>query len=226
MKTPVESAKTESFEKPARLQPSLRTSQSEASANPSPLVIEGLLLRMRSGDRDAAAAFLMRYGSRIRRRIRGKLGPEIRRLFDSMEILSTLGRRLDIYVMSGRLQAANEDQLWSLVFKIADNAMIDKARLFKRLQTVESEDGEFAHDLSMKLRQVDEAREDEGGVEIEIDNCIRTLRDATDRRILSLWLTGEPHSNIAAQVDLTPTAVRKRWEKIKVQLKDRLLAVA
>jgi DNA-directed RNA polymerase specialized sigma24 family protein len=161
----------------------------------------------------------MRYGSRIRRRIRGKLGSSMRRLFDSLEILSTLGRRLDLYVMSGRLQATNESQLWSLLFKMADNALIDKARLFNRLRTAESEDGEFAQQLVVRLRQAD--GEPSTSIEVEIDNCLRSISDAMDRRILSLWLTGEPHTSIAHLVDLPATAVRKRWEKIKQELKGR-----
>jgi hypothetical protein len=36
-----------------------------------------------------------------------------------------------------------------------------------------------------------------------------------------LWLSGEPHAAIAQFVEKTPTAVRKRWEKIKSELKDR-----
>jgi len=174
---------------------------------------------MRGGDRDAAAEFLTRYGSRIRRRIRGKLGPSIRRLFDSLEIISTLGRRLDLYVMSGRLQAANEAQLWSLLFKMADNALIDKSRIFRRLQQVEREDSEFAHQLGARLRKAESERD--SGAEIEIDTSLRAISDPIDRRILSLWLTGEPHKDIAQYVELAPTAVRKRWEKIKTTLRGR-----
>jgi hypothetical protein len=47
---------------------------------------------------------------------------------------------------------------------------------------------------------------------------------AVDRRILALWLAGEPHTQIAHQVDLAPTAVRKRWESIKHRLRERLVA--
>lgn len=187
-----------------------------------PLAVDELLLRMQAGDRDAAAEFLMRYESRIRRRIRGKLGTAIRRLFDSLDILSTLGRRLDLYVMSGRLQVASEAQLWNLLFRMADNALVDKARVFRRLQAVEGEDSEFAQQLALRLREAE--IQGDSGVEIEIDKCLREIEDPIDRRILSLWLTGEPHTSIAEYVDLAPTAVRKRWERIKAQLRRRFLA--
>ncbi len=181
-----------------------------------------LLRKMRAGDRQAAALFMTRYGSRIRRRIRGKLSPAMRRIFDSQEILSTLVRRLDLYVRSGRLEAANEQQLWALVFRMASNAVIDKARVFRRLQQVEDEDGVFAQELSRRLRQAQRSRKE--GVEIEIDRALNVLRDRTDRQILSLWLVGTRHTVIAEHVDLAATAVRKRWQKIKSELREQFAA--
>lgn len=176
---------------------------------------------MREGDREAAADFITRYGDRIRRRVHGKLGSSMRRLFDSLDILSTLGRRLDLYVMNGRLRAATEAQLWALVFQMADNALVDKTRLFKHLQSVEGEDGTFANLFADRLRAAEQERG--GGVDVEVEQCIHMLDCAVDRRILALWLSGEPHTQIAHHVDLAPTAVRKRWESIKHRLRDRLV---
>jgi hypothetical protein len=39
-----------------------------------------------------------------------------------------------------------------------------------------------------------------------------------------LWLAGDSHTQIAHQVDLASTAVRKRWEAIKHRLRERLVA--
>ncbi|MCH8153035.1 MAG: sigma-70 family RNA polymerase sigma factor [Planctomycetes bacterium] len=199
----------------------IQTADLGGAASDSAAVLE-LLQRMRAGDREAAALFMTRYGSRIRRRIRGKLSPAMRRIFDSQEILSTLGRRLDLYVRSGRLEAANEQQLWALVFRMASNAVIDKARVFRRLQQFEDEDGVFAQELSRRLRQAQRSRKE--GVEIEIDRALNLLDDRTDRQILSLWLVGTCHTVIARHVDLAPTAVRKRWQKIKSELRERFAA--
>ena len=186
------------------------------------ITVPELLRRMRAGDREAAAIFMTRYGSRIRRRIRGKLSPAMRRIFDSQEILSTLGRRLDLYVRQGRLDAATEGQLWALVFRMAGNAVVDKARVFRRLQQVEDEDGPFAQELSSRLRQAQRGRK--AGLEIEIDRALSVLRDRTDRQILSLWLVGTSHTVIAEHVHLAGTAVRKRWQKIKSELRERFAA--
>ncbi len=148
----------------------------------------------------------------------------MRRLYDSQDILSTLGRRLDQYVRGGRLHAANEDELWSLVFRMAENAVIDKARVFRRLQKTEGEDSDFARIFAQRLRQAEQERE--AGGDVEIDKALNLLENDADRQILRLWLVGTEHAAIATHLELKPTAVRKRWQKIKSILRERLAAEA
>jgi DNA-directed RNA polymerase specialized sigma24 family protein len=179
---------------------------------------EVLLIRMRDGDRDAAASFLRSFGPRIRRRIRGKLGASMRRLFDSQEIMSTLGRRLDSFVGSHQLRAENMPELWALVFRLADNSLIEKARVFRSLEAKEGEDSPVAHAMANRLRAAERAGPD--GSLIEIDRAIDALTDAIDREILSLWLMGSNHAEIGQCVNLAPTAVRKRWQSIREKLRE------
>jgi len=148
----------------------------------------------------------------------------MRRLYDSQDILSTLGRRLDQYVGSGRMQAANEDELWALVFRMAENTVIDKARVFRRLQKTEGADSRFAQEFSQRLRQAEHKRD--SGVEIEIDRALEIFGTDADRQILRLWLVGTKHTAIATHLELTPAAVRKRWQKIKSVLQERFAAEA
>ncbi len=179
--------------------------------------VEQLLRRMRGGDRDAAAAFMSAYGPRIQRRVRGKLSRAMRRVFDSLEILSTVSRRLDSYVHAGRLEARTAPQLWSLVFRITDAAVIDKVRVFKRLERVEGEDSPLAAQLRARLN---EAPEDT--IEVEIERILQVLDDETDRQILSLWLAGNEHAVIGEFVGLTPNAARQRWFRIRDRLRKEL----
>jgi RNA polymerase sigma-70 factor, ECF subfamily len=181
---------------------------------------EALLMRMRAGDRAAAAEFLDRYGTRIRRRIRGKLGPAMRRLFDSQEIMSTLGRRLDAFVRTHQLSASSEPQLWSLVFTIADHALAEKARVFQALQRVEGEDSVFAQRVLGRLREAEERYPD--GPEIEIDRVLRSLDDPEDRQVLSLWLLGSQQRQIAEAMGLSLQAVRWRWERVRGRVREAL----
>ena len=105
----------------------------DVEAKQSDLTVEALLEQMRDGDREAAALFVSRYGPRIRRRIRGKLGPGMRRIFDSQDILSSVGRRLDAFIHGRKLTANNEQELWGLVHRIASRVLVDKARIFYQL---------------------------------------------------------------------------------------------
>lgn len=182
--------------------------------------VEDLLIGMRSGDRLAAAEFIDRFGERIRRRIRGKLAPEMRRIFDSQEVLSTVGRRLDQFVGSGQMMAASEAQLWSLVFRITENALIDKARIFRRLKSTEAEDSPFAQHFLGRLNEA-ESYSAVGG-EMVIDRALRALSDPIDRQILALWLSDTPHSVTADCLGMSSSSVRQRWGRIKTKLQKML----
>lgn len=177
-----------------------------------------LLGRVRGGDREASAEFINRYGPRIRRRVRGKLSPAMRRLFDSQEILATVARRLDRMVAAGRLQAVSDGQVWSLVFTIADRSLVEKAKLFRTLQAREGEDSPLALSILARLKRAEQREPD--GPELEIDKVLQSLGDRLDRQILSLWLMGRGAASIAAAVDMEPATVRKRWERIRGQLRD------
>lgn len=179
---------------------------------------------MRTGDGDAAAEFISAYGPLIRRRVGGKMDGKFRRLFDSQELLSTVGRRLDRYVLSGRIRAETTLQLFILVFRMADAAMVDKARIMRRVDLTESEDSPFA--CALRRRILDAERSGPDGAENQIDAAFRSLPNALDREILALWLHGKQHIVIAGEVGLTPDAVRKRWQAIREKLRVHLEGAA
>jgi DNA-directed RNA polymerase specialized sigma24 family protein len=191
-----------------------------ASAFPDHDRLADLVRRMRSGDRQAAAEFMVEYGPLLRRRVRGKLGAAMRRLFDSQEILSTVGRRLDRYVRVGGLEAESPGQLLQLVFRMAEGAVVDKVRVFKRLERVEGEDSQFAQRISSRLHDADADTPD--GAVINLDAAMRSLTSDIDRQILSMWLNGTQHSVIAWDLGMTPAAVRQRWKTIRDRLKESL----
>lgn len=182
--------------------------------------LSALIERMRRGDREAAAAFVSTYGPRVRRRLRGKLSRAMRRMFDSQDLMSTLARRLDSFVKSGRLKAATESQFWTLVFRMAEHALVDKGRVFQRLASAEAEDSEFAARFAQRLR--DAERRSADGCEMELGTTFQMLPDPIDRAILSLWLSGNPHTVTAECVGLSAAAVRQRWCSIRSTLREGL----
>lgn len=171
-----------------------------------------LLERMRAGDREAAAEFMSRFGARIRRRIRGKLQPSLRRLVDTDEVLSTLGRRLDEYVREGRLRALGEEELWSLVFRIADHTLIDMRRDLTRLNAATSRSGPLADLMAAR-------GSGSPGERVDLERVYAALPNGEDRQILSLWLTETPYDVMAQLVGASPECLRKRCERIREHLR-------
>lgn len=180
-----------------------------------------LLGRMRTGDREAAATFMAHYGDRVRRRISGKLSAGMRRLFDSQEIMSTVARRLDRCVSGGELAAAGPEQLWELVFRIAQNSVIDKGRIYRRLRRTEGPHQEFAARLQKRLRDADDTDLPEA-CELELDAIFRSLEEPLDREILSCWLRGMSFEAMAEDTGLKLDTVRKRFLRIKRRLRNEL----
>jgi DNA-directed RNA polymerase specialized sigma24 family protein len=175
---------------------------------------------MRRGDREAAATFVMRYGSRIRRRIRGKLSPSVRRIFDSQDVLSSVSRQLDRMIAAGRLTAANEDQLWSLIHEIANHVVIDKARVLNALKRTDGEDGALARSMLSRLHAGGrDGADDDLGI---VEEALRLTPDEVDREILLLWLHGTQLEQIAVSLEMKPATVRKRWQMIRERLTESL----
>lgn len=212
---PPVSARRESAEGPVPEERVARTSGSgDAGIDPAEL-----LELMRGGDRSAAAEFLDRYRTRIRHRIRWKLAEDMRRLFDSQEILSTVGRRLDLYVREGKVRATSPGQLHQFILAVTDSALIDKARRFRRLQRLERP-GVFADDVrdplsdSRRTQRVDDARE-------EIEAIAKSIDDPVDRSIFRLREREMNHNEIAREVGLSPASVRQRWSKLCRRLNEQ-----
>ncbi len=181
-----------------------------------------VLLKIQDGDRNAAAHFISSNAPLIRRRFRHKLGRAMRRVFDSQELISTVSRRLDRLVRQGMVRAVNERQLWSLVFDIAEHAVIDKSRTMQRLEKVEAQDSPFAMMLRSCLLKEDDASHDSNGV--ELGDLFESLGDPVDREILAMWLNGTSHLVTSQLLDIPHATVRKRWERIKDKCRSRIEA--
>lgn len=187
----------------------------EAAANAmSEAPIEALIAKMQAGDRLASAHFVTRFGPLIRRRYRHKLGRKSSRLFDSQDLLSTVARRLDVFVLKGQFKAGTEPQLWALLGVIAEHAVADKLRSLAKLERAE-------HDASHEARG--------GGSDpstLYLSECvgdvIKNLVDEADRQLLMLWMLGVNHRVIAEQLGLTEGAVRVRWHRLRATLRDAL----
>lgn len=187
----------------------LQTNDGRAETTP----VNVLLERMRSGDRDALGEFIERFGPRIRQRVRRRLAPSARRLFDSMEVLSTVTRRLDSVVREKRITANSEGELWALVQRVVERSVVDKGRIFRRLQRMEGEDAPLAAELASRMNEPEESR----GVDLAA--VFDRVADPTDREILGFWLRGLQPTAIARVMRIPPGTVRRRWHSLRQQLR-------
>ncbi len=178
---------------------------------------------MQDGDREAAALFMIQYGGKVRRRIRRRLNRVVRRIYDSQDLLSTVSRRLDLYVQSGRLTAKTEEELWSFLYRVVENAFIDKSRAYDRQRRSENPESEIARGASA-LRD-NQGSDLPGGLEHEgtlIRDCLGNLADPADQEILNLWLRGTPLGVIADLLGVPPARLRKRWQRIRGGLRQTI----
>jgi DNA-directed RNA polymerase specialized sigma24 family protein len=180
---------------------------------------ETLLERMRAGDREAAAEFMERMGPRLKRRLGSKLGPVMRRVLDSQEVLSTVVRRLDRFVLSRRLRATTAGELWTFLCVVADHAVIEKGRRHRSART--GGPAWMAGDLRAAHDRDGYSPADSG---LDLARTLQNLDDPVDRQILALWLAGQRLAHMGAAVGLAPTAVRKRWQAIRQRLRAEMLA--
>lgn len=179
--------------------------------------VDQLLGRVTAGDREAIATLALTCGPLIRRRISGKLGPRIRRMFDSEDIMSTVLRRLDRYASEGRLQVATHAQFIALLREISEAAVVDKARVVARLERVERSDESLAHALRRSL-----ASPDPDSTDSVLAAAFAAIDDEADRRILWHWLTGREHASTAELLNMSPASVRQRWKRIRDRVRSAL----
>ncbi|MDP1661419.1 MAG: ECF-type sigma factor [Phycisphaerales bacterium] len=184
-----------------------------------PRSVRELLAAMGAGEREAAAEFVQRYGPQIRRRVRGKLRTSMRRLFDSQDILSTLSRRLDSYVHRGLFEPRSEEELWGLVFMIAEHSVVEKARIWQALSEKEGEQSGLAGEAAGRF---DRAARGTGVVlaeEDEFEGLLESVPHELDRQIARLWAMNLSSEAIATELGLTVDVVRTRWRRTRDQLR-------
>lgn len=183
--------------------------------------LEVLVARMRRGDRTAVGDYIERFGPYLRRRARGRLGSQLRRMVDSLDMVSTVGRRLDHRVTQGALRAENAAQFNALLNRIMHGALVDKVRALGRLRHAEQDEQVWGR--SARLAIENSESDDEVWSEW-LDSAMLALPTDEDRWLLQLWLNDVPLFRIAEVLSasgtpVTPAAVRQRWKAVRDRLR-------
>ncbi|MBZ0172621.1 MAG: sigma-70 family RNA polymerase sigma factor, partial [Phycisphaerales bacterium] len=152
----------------------------------------------------------------IQRYIRMRLRGSLRKLFDTGDVLGTVSRRLDRALLHGKLELRSTDHLHALLQHMIRNAMIDKHRLLRRLDSAEGPDSAWARGFVGRARGMTNS---DTGVDELLDTAMQALDDDRDRKILAMWMHGLSHGEIAGRLGFTPSGVRQRWYRIRFRLK-------
>ncbi|MEO1511306.1 MAG: sigma-70 family RNA polymerase sigma factor, partial [Planctomycetota bacterium] len=162
--------------------------------------------------------FVTEHAPLIRARIRRKLRPGARRLFDSQDIMSTLYRRVDALAAEGNLRARSEGELIALLVRIADNALIDRTRALRSLDAAEGPDSDWAHRL--RDRVAESAGEDAHSD--VLTQAFDALENNEERSVLSLWLQGVSLQQIGIILGEPAGTTRWRWSRLRERLREHM----
>lgn len=169
---------------------------------------------VRSLTRDEVAAFLVQHEPTIRQLVRDKLFPTTRRIVDSEDVFSSTAARLIALAGDGQVRPRSESELWAFVRLIASGIAISKVRLVERTRALIAQDGAYAAYLQRRFEAC--ASDDEAAM--VLSRMMLALSDSTDRRVLHLKLHGASDRAIAGILDVTESAIRHRWSRIREEL--------
>lgn len=172
----------------------------------------------------AASEFVLAYGPLIRARFRNRLSPRLRTYFDSLDLVSTVARRLDQYVASHDVDCQSAGQLFGLLFEIARASCVDKQRVMARLARTEGPDSPVAEALRRRLSTSEGSRQ--GGAPFDLDTLLRRLPDPADAELVLLWLDDRTFEEIGASLGLSGDAAKKRWYRLRGVLQSLLAEYA
>ena len=171
---------------------------------------------IRNGDRDAVARFMLRYRSRIVRRIRGKLRAAAITAVDAEDIFSSCARRIDLMVVAQRLPGMSDVDLPNYIFRMAMNVATDRIRAEQRPRRMLHRIG---RDPS---RSISSAPKSPPRV---VQSIMRRL-EQDDRHLLQLRLNGLTHARIADLLGLSRAAERARWQRLRRRVRSLLAPAA
>lgn len=180
---------------------------------------QAILEAIRRGDRAAVAEFVLRYGALIRLRVRERLGPSVRRVFDSEDLLSTLVRRMDSLIERGAVRAESPAQLWELLTSI----MVQAASEYARRAMMEERRAPLSAivDMPSPVDAMEEvARRD--AAESLVRRTVAWRLDQAEHAMLRMRIGGSGHDEIALALRCTVEAVRMRWIRLRQRLRTQV----
>ncbi|MBI1831523.1 MAG: sigma-70 family RNA polymerase sigma factor [Planctomycetes bacterium] len=179
-----------------------------------------LIRRVRAGDSDAATQLVRDYEPAIRRSLRLRLDPRLRRTCDSMDICQAVMCSFFIRAASGQYELDTPEQLMKLLATMARNKLVktrrDQFRARRDARRVEAgstDDRDVAGKASTPSQQI-EAKD-------LLSEVHRRLTDE-ERHLVEQRNQGREWADIAAEVGGSPEALRKKLARAVDRVADEL----
>lgn len=181
--------------------------------------VRDLIRRVRQGDIRAAEILVQDYAEEIRAEVRLRLrDPQVRRVVDSVDICQSVLASFFLRVAVGQYDIESPKALLRLLLRMARSKVAEQyrrhyaARRDQRrtvsLDDVHDGEGPFAADSEPQRT-------------VTLRDTLEQLRDRlrpAERRVADLRGTGMTWNEVAAQLDETPEAVRKRLDRALARL--------
>jgi DNA-directed RNA polymerase specialized sigma24 family protein len=174
---------------------------------------EELIRQVRAGDEQAATRLVRQYEPEIRRIARVRLGQSnLRRLLDSTDICQSVLALFFVRVTSGQLDLQSPSQLLRLLLTMACNKFNDALRKEHAVRR----GGAYRPAAGDAGLGTVVGRDGDPGETVCAQDLLQTVRSrlsAEERFLAEQWALGREWPDIAADLNDTPEALRKRLRR-------------
>jgi RNA polymerase sigma factor (sigma-70 family) len=179
-----------------------------------------LLSRARGGDAEAVGELCRQYEPRLRVVARVLLGPALRPVLDSVDLVQSVHRSLLVGIREEKFDISTPENLIALALTLLRRKVARQWRRARRQRRLNS--GGSSIDLLPRIlvdltsSEADPA--DSAEYHDQVEQLCRHL-DATERHILALRVDGHTTAEIAQQVGLNHATLRVRLTRLRERLR-------
>src|SRR5262245_52696476 len=179
-----------------------------------------LLSRARQGDEEAVKELCRQYEPRLRVVARVLLGPALRPLLDSMDLVQSVHRSLLIGIREEKLDISTPENLIALALTLLRRKV---ARHWRRVQrqrrlAAGSSTIDLLPTILAELTTPEAGPAETAQYHDQMEQLCRQL-DATERHVLALRLDGYTTAEIAEQLGLNHVTLRVRLTRLRERLR-------
>jgi RNA polymerase sigma factor (sigma-70 family) len=179
-----------------------------------------LLSRARQGDAEAANELCRQYEPRLRVVARVLLGPALRPLLESMDLVQSVHRSLFVGIREEKFDISTPENLIALALTLVRRKVARQWRRVRRQQRPNS-GGSSIDLLPTILAELTTSEADPAKLAQYHDQVEQLSRhlDATERQILALRVDGYTTAEIAQQLGLNHATLRVRLTRLRERLR-------